>query len=86
MAGAPGQVGMPYSEGMPRGLRIPGEGQVQTEQPMRGQGDNWKVVLELEGAARSRGGDLGSFWSLKSWSGWTIQGLGLVEGGGSRSP
>lgn len=47
VAGASGQVGMPYSEGMPRGLRIPGEGQVQTEQPMRGQGDNWKVVLEL---------------------------------------
>lgn len=67
---------MPYSDWMTRGLPIPGEGQVQTEQPMSGQGGNWKVVLELLGAARSRGGDLGIIWYLKPWSGWTIQGLG----------
>lgn len=53
---------MPYSDWMARGLHIPGEAQVQTEEPMGGQGGNWKVVLELQGAARSRGGDLGIFW------------------------
>ena len=81
-----GRLGCPTQRGWLEGLRIPGEGQLQTEQPMSDQGGNWKVVLELQGAARSRGADLGIFWYLKSWSGWTIQGLGPVEGGGSRSP
>ena len=61
-------MGCPTQRGWLEGLRIPGEGQLQTEQPMSDQGGNWKVVLELQGAARSRGADLGIFWYLKSWS------------------
>lgn len=71
MAGASGQMAMPRSEGIAREVHILGEDQVQlrpaeSEQPVSGQGGNWKVGLELQGAAWSGGGDRGVGWYLKS--------------------
>ena len=61
-------MAMPRSEGIARGVHILGEDQVQlrpaeSEQPMSGQGGNWK--LQWAWSSRGQPG-LGVGWYLKS--------------------